>query len=70
MHMTDDNNSKDIEKSLFIVEKCDLCAHAGKPACVDICPAKALHLLDPDTIQRKIASRRHHAASPLGHYTR
>ncbi len=67
MHRTDDTH-QDVEKSLFIVEKCDLCAHAGQPACVAICPAKALHLIDPETIQRKITSRRHQAASQLGHY--
>ena len=47
-----------IEKAHFVVEKCDLCAGCGSPACVAICPAKALQLVEPDAIAQKIENRR------------
>jgi len=54
-----------MEKSLFVVEKCDLCADCGSPACIDICPARALQLVDPVAIQRKMTLRLQQSASHL-----
>ncbi len=49
--------SDGVEKAHFIVEKCDLCTDYGSPACVSICPAGALQLINPDDVARKIRSR-------------
>ncbi len=57
-----------VEKSHFVVEKCDLCADCGTPACIDICPAGALHLVDPDAIARKVENRRRRNADRIRQY--
>ncbi len=57
-----------IEKSHFVVEKCDLCADYGSPACIEICPARALHLVDPDAIARKAEHRRRQNADRIRQY--
>ncbi|WP_192458287.1 4Fe-4S dicluster domain-containing protein [Musicola keenii] len=43
--------------------KCDLCeGRAGGPACVEVCPTKALHLISRDDIQEMIQRKQRRAA--------
>lgn len=57
-----------VEKSHIVVDKCDLCADCGSPACVAICPARALQLVDPDAIAKKIENRRRQNANRIRQY--
>lgn len=57
-----------VEKSHFFVEKCNLCADCGPPACVAICPAKALQLVDPYTIEQKVENRQKQNANRMRQY--
>jgi electron transport protein HydN len=46
--------------------KCDLCVDvAGGPACIPVCPTKALHLIDPDSLRTKIEEKRENSAFSL-----
>jgi electron transport protein HydN len=54
------------QKSLFVVSKCDLCASQATAACIDICPAKALSLVELPKIHDSVVSKRQIAASKLG----
>ena len=52
-----------VKSSVCVAQKCDLCIdrEAG-PACIEVCPTKALHLVDPESIENKTAKRRQGAA--------
>ena len=54
-------------KSLFVVSKCDLCGDLGAPACVGICPAGALRLIEPTQIHDAVLAKRRRAAAGMGH---
>lgn len=57
-----------VEKAHFVVDKCDLCADSGGPACVAICPAKALYFINPEAIQQKVEDRQKQNASRIRQY--
>lgn len=57
-----------VEKAHFVVEKCDLCADCGAPACVSICPAKALYFINPEAIQQKVEDRQKKNANRIRQY--
>lgn len=43
--------------------KCDLCAHrANGPACVAVCPTKAISVIDADVLAKASRKRREHTA--------
>lgn len=43
--------------------KCDLClGRDAGPACVEVCPTKALHLMDDDAMQATLSQRQQRAA--------
>lgn len=48
-----DTQEKPKKKLHFTIDKCDLCASTGGPSCIDICPAQALQLVNPNTLQEK-----------------
>ena len=48
-----DTQEKPKKKLHFTIDKCDLCANTGGPSCIDICPAQALRLVNPDTLLEK-----------------
>jgi len=48
-----DTQKKPKKKLRFTIDKCDLCADTDGLACVDICPAQALQLVNPNTLQKK-----------------
>ncbi len=68
MSASADTPQNRIEKPPFVVEKCDLCADCGTPACIDICPARALQLVDPDAMQQKVENRRKQNANRIRQY--
>lgn len=53
------------QKSLFVVSKCDLCTDLAAPACVDICPAGALSLVNPARIHDNTLEKRQRAAAGI-----
>ena len=57
-----------VEKLHFVVDKCDLCADYGAPACVAICPAKALYFINPESIQQKVEDRQKKNAGRIRQY--
>lgn len=68
MHTSADTPNTEDEKPHFVVEKCDLCADYGPPACVAICPARALHLVAPDGIQQNVENRQKQNAERIRQY--
>lgn len=52
------------DKDVYRVEKCDLCGGA-EPACVAICPADALQLVQPESLKHQRRQRRVQSASYL-----
>ncbi len=42
-----------------IALKCDRCSYMEKPVCVDVCPTRALELVDLDQIEELLHERRH-----------
>ena len=43
--------------------KCDLCVDvAGGPACIPVCPTKALHLIEPGSLEARSAEKREKSA--------
>lgn len=47
-----------VKSTVCVAQKCDLCIGLETPACVAVCPTKALHLVDPDSIQGKTERKR------------
>jgi carbon-monoxide dehydrogenase iron sulfur subunit len=45
--------------------KCDRCNYMEYPVCVDVCPTKALELLDVDDLEQVIQKKRRAVLSPL-----
>jgi Fe-S-cluster-containing hydrogenase component 2 len=45
-----------------IAVKCDRCLYMEKPACVDVCPTKALELVDIDQIDSLLSEKRRKTA--------
>lgn len=46
--------------------KCDLCVNVESgPACIPVCPTKALHLIDPDSTRAKNAEKREQALAGM-----
>ncbi len=41
-----------------IALKCDRCAYMEKPVCVDVCPTRALELVDMDQVEELLRERR------------
>lgn len=68
MNTSADTGQSRVEKSHFVVDKCDLCADSGAPACVAICPAKALYFVNPEAIQQKVEDRRKQNAGRIRQY--
>ena len=68
MNSSADSRQIRVEKAHFFVEKCDMCADCGPPACVAICPAKALQLVDPDIIEQKVENRQKQNANRMRQY--
>lgn len=48
-----------------IVIKCDRCLYMEKPVCVDVCPTKALEVVDLDEIEERLRKRRRHALEKM-----
>lgn len=57
-----------VEKLHFVVDKCDLCSDSGVPACVAICPAKALYFINPEAIEKKVEDRQKQNAGRIRQY--
>lgn len=53
------------EKGRFHVEKCDLCGIDEDPACVKICPADALQLIQAENLREEKMNRRRRSAQQL-----
>ena len=53
------------QDTLHVVVKCDLCFDHGSPACVKICPAGALKLVEGRRLSDGIVSRRRAAVSRM-----
>ncbi|MDR0933485.1 MAG: 4Fe-4S dicluster domain-containing protein [Burkholderiaceae bacterium] len=55
--------SSRVKTTLSIARKCDLCINVETgPACMNVCPTKALHLVDPDAIDGKTRKKREKSA--------
>ncbi|WP_136797356.1 MULTISPECIES: 4Fe-4S dicluster domain-containing protein [Desulfosediminicola] len=54
------------QDTLHVVVKCDLCFDHGSPACVKICPAGALRLVEGRQLSESIVSKRRAAAGRMG----
>ncbi|MBS1170700.1 MAG: hyfA [Burkholderiaceae bacterium] len=51
-----------VRSTVSRAHKCDLCIdREGGPACIQVCPTNALHLVDPDNLEAKCAQRREQA---------
>jgi Fe-S-cluster-containing hydrogenase component 2 len=49
-----------------LAHKCDLCVdHEGGPACIPVCPTKALYLVAPDEVESITTQRREQALAGL-----
>jgi anaerobic carbon-monoxide dehydrogenase iron sulfur subunit len=49
-----------------IAIKCDRCLHREKPTCVDVCPTRALELVDLDQIETLLNEKRRRTAGEMG----
>lgn len=60
-----ETNQKNIQK-IVVANKCDLCeGRANGPACIEVCPTKALELLQKEDIQKSTEDKRSKAALEL-----
>jgi electron transport protein HydN len=49
--------------AVSVAQKCDLCIDVETgPACMQVCPTKAFHLVDPDAIRNKTHKKREKSA--------
>jgi len=48
-----------------IAIKCDRCLYMEKPACVDVCPTKALELVDIEAIDALLREKRRKTADAV-----
>ena len=49
-----------------IAIKCDRCLYMEKPVCVDVCPTKALEVVDLDQIETLLSEKRRRTAEEMG----
>jgi anaerobic carbon-monoxide dehydrogenase iron sulfur subunit len=49
-----------------IAIKCDRCLYMEKPVCVDVCPTKALEVVDLDQIETLLSEKRRRTAGEMG----
>lgn len=55
-----------VRSSVSRAHKCDLCIdRAEGPACIPVCPTKALYLIDPDGLEMTSSQRREQALSAM-----
>lgn len=60
-----ETNQADIEKTV-VANKCDLCVgRENGPACIEVCPTKALELIQKEDIQKSTEDKRSKAALEL-----
>jgi anaerobic carbon-monoxide dehydrogenase iron sulfur subunit len=48
-----------------IAVKCDRCLYMEKPVCVDVCPTKALEVVDMEEIETLLREKRHNIAQMM-----
>jgi len=52
-----------VKSTVSVAQKCDLCVDVETgPACMAVCPTKALHLVDPEAVQDKTRRKREKSA--------
>jgi carbon-monoxide dehydrogenase iron sulfur subunit len=52
-----------------IAVKCDRCLHMEKPVCVDVCPTKALELVEIEEIETQLREKRRKTAEAMADNT-
>ncbi|WP_010295098.1 4Fe-4S dicluster domain-containing protein [Clostridium senegalense] len=64
LKVSDDKNVEFKEK--MIANKCDLCiGREGGPACVEVCPTKALRIIEAKEIEKSVEAKRSQVALEL-----
>jgi len=48
-----------------IAVKCDRCLYMEKPVCIDVCPTKALELVDLEQIEKSLSAKRRKTARAM-----
>ena len=52
-----------VKSTVSVAQKCDLCLDVETgPACMNVCPTKALHLVDPDAVRNRAEKNREKTA--------
>ncbi|AKN32293.1 formate dehydrogenase [Clostridium carboxidivorans P7] len=61
-----DENSSQEGKERIVARKCDVCSgREGGPACAEVCPTKALKIVDHEEMERMIKEKRKNNANEI-----